>query len=194
MYAFWKEFHPAIWPDNYLSFFAPHPITKEKREYTLFREETGFPLWEYRRSFDKQQFTTPVDAGDISLDTICPNDACSPQCTLAGHGPQCRIADLAASGGTESNPAKRWYIRKQWKKYERFDKPSVRSVRTSSTACGCTGAGFDSVPPFAARSRFDIVGHDQPACIGERHRVLPSLHEKAYILFQSGEVQKNLNS
>ena len=67
MYEFWKEFHPAIWPDNYLSFFAPHPITKEKREYTLFREETGFPLWEYRRSFDKQQFNTPVDAGDVSL-------------------------------------------------------------------------------------------------------------------------------
>src|SRR5690606_30067286 len=40
MYAFWKEFHPSIWPDNYLSFFAPHPITKEKRQYTLFREET----------------------------------------------------------------------------------------------------------------------------------------------------------
>ena len=67
MYGFWKEFHPVIWPDNYLSFFAPHPITKEKREYTLFREETGFPLWEYRRSFDKQQFNTPVDAGDVSL-------------------------------------------------------------------------------------------------------------------------------
>jgi len=67
MYDFWKEFHPAIWPDNYLSFCAPHPITKEKRQYTLFREETGFPLWEYRRIFDRQQFNTPVNAGDVSL-------------------------------------------------------------------------------------------------------------------------------
>ena len=67
MYSFWKEFKPEIWPDYYLSFFAPHPITKEKREYTLFREKTGFPLWEYRRSFDRQQFNTPVDAGDVSL-------------------------------------------------------------------------------------------------------------------------------
>ncbi|WP_186668397.1 FAD-dependent oxidoreductase [Sporosarcina sp. BP05] len=67
MYPFWKEYHPDIWPEKYLSFFAPHPITKKKREYTLFREEQGFPLWEYRRSFDRQQFTTPVDAGDVSL-------------------------------------------------------------------------------------------------------------------------------
>ena len=67
MYTFWRDFHPAIWPDKYLSFFAPHPITKEKREYTLFRQETGFPLWEYRRVFDKKQFHSAINAGDISL-------------------------------------------------------------------------------------------------------------------------------
>src|SRR6185312_14942346 len=74
MYSFWKEFHPSIWPDKLLSFFAPHPITKEKREYTLFREETGFPLWEYRRSFDNQQFNMPVDVGDLSLMNWPQND------------------------------------------------------------------------------------------------------------------------
>ncbi|MFJ7936162.1 FAD-dependent oxidoreductase [Sporosarcina sp. NPDC096371] len=67
MYPFWKKFQPDIWPDKYLSFFAPHPITKEKREYTLFRQETGFPLWEYRRIFDQQQWYTAVNAGDVSL-------------------------------------------------------------------------------------------------------------------------------
>ena len=67
LYSFWRDFHPDIWPAAYLSFFAPHPITKEKREYTLFREETGFPLWEYRRSFDSQNFNLPIDAGDVSL-------------------------------------------------------------------------------------------------------------------------------
>ena len=67
LYFFWRDFHPDIWPTAYLSFFAPHPITKEKREYTLFREETGFPLWEYRRSFDSQNFNLPIDAGDVSL-------------------------------------------------------------------------------------------------------------------------------
>lgn len=67
MYTFWRDFHPSIWPDKYLSFFAPHPITKEKREYTLFRQETGFPLWEYRRIFDKEQFHSAINAGDISL-------------------------------------------------------------------------------------------------------------------------------
>lgn len=66
-YSFWKEFHPSIWPDKYLSFFAPHPITKEKREYTLFPQEKGFPLWEYRRCYDQKQFNTPIRTGDVSL-------------------------------------------------------------------------------------------------------------------------------
>ena len=74
MYSFWREFHPAIWPDKLLSFFAPHPITKEKRQYTLFREETGFPLWEYRRIFDKNQYETPFAAGDITLMNWPQND------------------------------------------------------------------------------------------------------------------------
>lgn len=67
MYTFWRDFHPSIWPDKYLSFYAPHPITKEKREYTLFRQETGFPLWDYRRIFDCEQFNSWVYAGDLSL-------------------------------------------------------------------------------------------------------------------------------
>ncbi|AXI11213.1 FAD-dependent oxidoreductase [Oceanobacillus zhaokaii] len=74
MYQYWKEFHPTIWPDKFLSFYAPHPITKEKRKYTLFREETGFPLWEYRRIFDKNQFETPYHAGDITLMNWPQND------------------------------------------------------------------------------------------------------------------------
>ncbi|MFC4557973.1 FAD-dependent oxidoreductase [Virgibacillus kekensis] len=74
MYGFWKEFHPPIWPDKLLSFFAPHPITKEKRQYTLFREETGFPLWEYRRIFDNNQYETPFKTGDISLMNWPQND------------------------------------------------------------------------------------------------------------------------
>jgi hypothetical protein len=67
MYTFWRDFHPSIWPDKYLSFYAPHPITKEKREYTLFRQQSGFPLWDYRRIFDYKQFDSWVYAGDISL-------------------------------------------------------------------------------------------------------------------------------
>lgn len=67
MYKLWQSFQPDIWPDKYLSFYAPHPITKEKREYTLFKEETGFPLWDYRRSFAKDQFETAIKAGDMSL-------------------------------------------------------------------------------------------------------------------------------
>ncbi|MCJ8009090.1 FAD-dependent oxidoreductase [Lederbergia wuyishanensis] len=74
MYEFWREYHPDIWPDKYLSFFAPHPITKEKREYTLFREETGFPLWEYRRIFDKNKFDLQYKAGDITLMNWPQND------------------------------------------------------------------------------------------------------------------------
>lgn len=67
MYDFWKEFQPDFWPDRYLSFFAPHPITKEKRQYTLFREDTGFPLWEYRRILDVSQYQFPFHAGDMTL-------------------------------------------------------------------------------------------------------------------------------
>lgn len=66
MYSFWKDLHPDIWPEKMLSFFAPHPITLEKREYVLFPNETNFPLWNYRRIFDAEQFEIP-DVGDITL-------------------------------------------------------------------------------------------------------------------------------
>ncbi|OZU88333.1 FAD-dependent oxidoreductase [Virgibacillus indicus] len=74
MYNFWKEFHPEIWPDKLLSLYAPHPITKEKREYTLFREKSGFPLWEYRRIFAKELYDTELKAGDITLMNWPQND------------------------------------------------------------------------------------------------------------------------
>lgn len=74
MYDFWRTFHPPIWPDKYLSLYAPHPITKEKREYTLFREDTGFPLWEYRRIFDKDQYEIPFTSGDVTLMNWPQND------------------------------------------------------------------------------------------------------------------------
>ncbi|WP_077358673.1 FAD-dependent oxidoreductase [Virgibacillus halodenitrificans] len=67
MYDFWKEFRPIFWPDKFLSFYAPHPITKKKRKYTLFREETGFPLWEYRRALDIEQYNLSYDAGEVTL-------------------------------------------------------------------------------------------------------------------------------
>ncbi len=67
MYEFWKEFKPDFWPDNYLSFYAPHPHTREKRKYTLFQEKEGFPLWNYRRIYDKASFSNKWGAGDITL-------------------------------------------------------------------------------------------------------------------------------
>jgi hypothetical protein len=66
MYSFWKEFHPEIWPDKILSFFAPNPITLEKREYVLFPHNNNFPLWNYRRIFAAEQFEVK-HAGDITL-------------------------------------------------------------------------------------------------------------------------------
>jgi hypothetical protein len=74
MYSFWRNFHPDIWPDKLLSFYAPHPITKEKRKYTLFREEEGFPLWEYRRIYDRSQFESDYPAGDVTLMNWPQND------------------------------------------------------------------------------------------------------------------------
>ena len=67
MYDFWKAFHPEIWPEPYLGLYAPHPITKERRKYTVFREKSGYPLWEYRRIFSKDQFRTSRAAGDVTL-------------------------------------------------------------------------------------------------------------------------------
>ncbi|MFI8687566.1 FAD-dependent oxidoreductase [Rossellomorea sp. NPDC077527] len=74
MYSFWRTFHPDIWPDKLLSFHAPHPVTKEKRTYTLFKGGEGFPLWEYRRIFDRSQFDTPYHAGDVTLMNWPQND------------------------------------------------------------------------------------------------------------------------
>ncbi|RPF54283.1 FAD-dependent oxidoreductase [Aquisalibacillus elongatus] len=67
MYDFWKQFKPDFWPDQYLSLYAPHPVTKEKRQYTLFKEETGFPLWEYRRIYDASKYESNYTAGDVTL-------------------------------------------------------------------------------------------------------------------------------
>ncbi|RDI39998.1 FAD-dependent oxidoreductase [Falsibacillus pallidus] len=66
MYSFWKSFHPDIWPNPLLSFTAPHPITLENREYSLFGEDGKFSLWNYRRIFDNKQFNLG-DAGDVAL-------------------------------------------------------------------------------------------------------------------------------
>ncbi|WP_210367561.1 FAD-dependent oxidoreductase [Bacillus sp. REN3] len=66
MYSFWREFQPGIWPDRMLSFFAPHPITLEKREYVLFPHHDKFPLWEYRRIYASDQFRLK-GTGDITL-------------------------------------------------------------------------------------------------------------------------------
>ncbi|MFS0781084.1 FAD-dependent oxidoreductase [Bacillus sp. 1P06AnD] len=66
MYAFWKEYKIDFWPDKMLSFFSPHPITLQKRQYELFSHPEFFPLWNYRRIFAAEQFNI-ADAGDISL-------------------------------------------------------------------------------------------------------------------------------
>ncbi|WP_404404816.1 FAD-dependent oxidoreductase [Jeotgalibacillus malaysiensis] len=67
MYDFWKSFKPDFWPDQYLSFYAPHPQTKEKRTYTLFKEENGFPLWNYRRILHTGSFAQIEHAGEVTL-------------------------------------------------------------------------------------------------------------------------------
>ncbi|MEK3885958.1 FAD-dependent oxidoreductase [Bacillus sp. FSL K6-3431] len=66
MYSFWKEFHPDIWPDKYLSFFAPHPHTLKKREYSLFEEEGKFSLWNYRRIYAQELYDIST-SGDVTL-------------------------------------------------------------------------------------------------------------------------------
>jgi hypothetical protein len=73
MYSFWRQFQPKIWPDKMLSFFAPHPVTLEKREYTLFPDEQHFPLWNYRRIFAAELFQQN-GIGDISLMNWPQND------------------------------------------------------------------------------------------------------------------------
>lgn len=67
MYSFWKSYKPDIWPDKYLGFYAPHPVTGEKRQYALLPDEEGFSLWAYRRAFDQHQFHNAIQTGDISL-------------------------------------------------------------------------------------------------------------------------------
>nr|WP_176753033.1 FAD-dependent oxidoreductase [Tenuibacillus multivorans] len=67
MYDFWKAYRPNFWPDQYLSLKAPNPVTLEPRKYTLFKEDEGFPLWEYRRIYSQSLYHTVYPAGDVSL-------------------------------------------------------------------------------------------------------------------------------
>ena len=67
MYAFWKSFQPDIWPDKLLSFYAPHPITREKREYSLFANGEHFPLWDYRKILDPLQFEKTKNLHEVTL-------------------------------------------------------------------------------------------------------------------------------
>ncbi|HEY4552358.1 MAG TPA: FAD-dependent oxidoreductase [Bacillaceae bacterium] len=66
MYSFWKTFQPDFWPDKTLSYYAPHPITHEKREYGLFKGEGSFPLWDYRRIYAADHFKSDF-SGDVTL-------------------------------------------------------------------------------------------------------------------------------
>lgn len=74
MYTFWRDFQPGIWPDKLLSFFAPHPITKEKRAYSLFDGGMGFPLWAYRRILDPSLFRLKDGIGEVTLMNWPQND------------------------------------------------------------------------------------------------------------------------
>lgn len=67
MYTFWQSFQPDIWPDKLLSFFAPHPITREKREYSLFPSGDHFPLWNYRKILDPIQFKKTKGLHEVTL-------------------------------------------------------------------------------------------------------------------------------
>lgn len=67
MYSFWQSFQPDIWPDKLLSFFAPHPITKEKREYSLFGNGENFPLWDYRKILDPLHFKKTKGLSEVTL-------------------------------------------------------------------------------------------------------------------------------
>ncbi|UNL86281.1 FAD-dependent oxidoreductase [Priestia koreensis] len=73
MYTFFRDYQPHFWPDKMLSFYAPHPITHEKREYDLFPGGAGFPLWTYRRIFAAEQFPRSKSF-DVSLMNWPQND------------------------------------------------------------------------------------------------------------------------
>ncbi|GAB3457771.1 FAD-dependent oxidoreductase [Actinophytocola sediminis] len=79
-YGFWRDYHPAVWPDRLLSLTAPDPRTLEPLTRTfvphgpagpIVADQSADPgdrdLWVFRRIFAREQYEPGFAASDITV-------------------------------------------------------------------------------------------------------------------------------
>lgn len=73
-YDFWKKYRVDYWPDNQLGWYTPHHITHAPLKWSLFGEEGGRNLFQYRRIIDKSNFLPGTFTSDITIINVPQTD------------------------------------------------------------------------------------------------------------------------
>lgn len=73
-YDFWKDYQAPYWPDRQLSMITPHHITHRPLKWTLFGEDGGRDMFQYRRIADKANFIPGAFAGDVTIINVPQTD------------------------------------------------------------------------------------------------------------------------
>lgn len=73
-YDYWKRYKADYWPDMQLSMTTPHHITHEPLKWSLFGENGGRDMFQYRRILDKTLFLPGTYHSDITIINVPQTD------------------------------------------------------------------------------------------------------------------------
>lgn len=73
-YDFWKNYRVDYWPDNQLGWYTPHHITHNPLQWSLFGENGGRNMFQYRRIIDKSYFTLDTFVSDMTIINVPQTD------------------------------------------------------------------------------------------------------------------------
>ncbi len=73
-YDFWHNYQVAFWPDRQLSWFTPHHITHQPLKWSLWGEDNGRNMFQYRRIIDQSNFLPGLFSSDITIINVPQTD------------------------------------------------------------------------------------------------------------------------
>lgn len=73
-YEFWRKYKVDYWPDLQLSMMTPHHITHEPLKWSLYGEEPGRNMFQYRRIIDNKNFLPGAFSSDITIINVPQTD------------------------------------------------------------------------------------------------------------------------
>jgi hypothetical protein len=73
-YDFWRNYQVDFWPDHHLSWFTPHHITHQPLKWSLWGEDNGRNMFQYRRIMDRSNFLPGLFSSDITIINVPQTD------------------------------------------------------------------------------------------------------------------------